>query len=276
MFKPSAKVITDSLNIVTGDRLTTMIIKHHRFVHSEFMTHRVLSRNSSSSRAIPVNKQIQNLIDDAVYPLYWGKNQKGMQAGQELSENEINQAAKIWDSAKQNAINTAKTLIEMGVHKQIVNRLLEPFSTITVIVSATEWTNFFSQRCHKDAQPEIQALAYQMQKAYQESQPRELQLGEWHLPLIRLEDYTPGVDKTVERARILKISTGRCARVSYLNHEGVRDVNADIDLHDKLLSSAPAHLSPFEHQAVATGSQKNLGNFRGFQQYRKMVESTTV
>lgn len=263
MFKPTAKVICDSFNTETGDRLTTMIIKYHRFVHSEFMTHRMLSKNSSSSRAIPVSKLIQNVIDDDVYPLHWGKNQKGMQASKEIAD--IDNAKMLWEVARNNAINSARQLSELGVHKQVVNRLLEPFSTITVIVSGTDWDNFFKQRCHIDAQPEIRILANEMCIAYENSKPSRLDLGEWHTPLIDDDDGL-GFFET------LKVSTGRCARVSYLNHEGVRDIEDDISLHDKLIASFPPHLSPFEHQAVAAPKSKYYANFKGFKQYRKFIE----
>ena len=265
MFQPTAKVICDSVNVMTGDRLTTMIIKYHRFIHSEILAHRSLSRNSSSSRAIPINKLIQNVIDDDVYPLHWGKNQKGMQAFKEISASDIEQAKRLWEVARNNAINSARQLVDLGVHKQVVNRILEPFSTITVIVSSTEWSNFFKQRCHPDAQPEIRILANEMYNAYNNSNPRELAVGAWHIPLI------DDCNDLIGISQALKISAGRCARVSYLNHEGKRNIEDDVALHDKLLSSNPKHLSPFEHQAVQTKSEY-FGNFRGFKQYRKFIE----
>ena len=267
MFQPTAKVVCDSLNTITGDRLTTMIIKYHRFIHSEFMTHRMLSKNSSSSRAIPVKKLIQNVIDDNVYPLHWGENQKGMQAFNEIAEAGIDQADILWESARDNAINSAKQLSKLGIHKQVVNRILEPFSTITVIVSGTDWDNFFKQRCHPDAQPEIQTLAYKMREVYLNSKPDKLEIGEWHIPLIDDNDDLMGIHQA------LMVSTGRCARVSYLNHEGIRNISSDIALHDRLLASEPKHLSPFEHQAIAQPKSEYFANFRGFKQYRKFIET---
>lgn len=268
MFQPTAKVICDSVNVMTGDRLTTMIIKYHRYIHSEILAHRVLSRNSSSSRAIPINKLIQNVIDDDVYPLHWGKNQKGMQAFKEIAESDIEQAKRLWEIARNNAINSARQLSDLGVHKQVVNRILEPFSPITVIVSGTEWDNFFKQRCHPDAQPEIRILANEMFVAYSESKPNKLSVGDWHIPLLDDNDDLIGINQK------LKISAGRCARVSYLNHEGKRNIEDDIALHDRLLSSDPKHLSPFEHQALVQARSKSeyFGNFRGFKQHRKFLE----
>lgn len=267
MFQPSAKIIADSVN-PKGDRLTTFVFTYHRMIHSEFMTHRMLSKNSSSSRAIPVEKMIAKAIEDDVYPLHWGKNQKGMVATQELSEAYQVAARKIWDSAREEAIAYAKELVEIGVHKQVVNRLLEPFSTITVICSGTEYQNFFAQRCHELAQPEIRALADAMKAAYDASKPERLEAGQWHMPFIELEERQEWRKGLIDTTTLIKVAIGRCARVSYLNHDGKRDIIADIKLHDRLLASTPPHLSPFEHVAQALGTSERRANFTGFESYR--------
>lgn len=268
-FYPTAKVVADSLNCATGDRLTTMICKYHRFIHSEVLTHRVMSRNSSSSRSISVKRLIQNVIDDNVYPLHWGLEQRGMQASREISEDSLYKAIARWDVAREQAIYHASGLSDISVHKQVVNRILEPFSTITVIISATTWDNFFEQRDHSDAQPEIQALASEMQLAYKASEPVEIYPGDWHVPLTNMQDTE---EFPFDLASRVKLSSGRCARVSYLSHEGIRDLKADIDLHDRLVAAEPKHLSPLEHQAVALPESVMSANFRGFKQYRKFVE----
>ena len=263
MFKPSAKIIADSIN-ESGDRLTTFVLTYHRFIHSEFLTHRMLSKNSSSSRAIPVEKMIKLVEEQDVYPLHWGKNQKGMIADQELSGNDQVLAEYIWRDARILAIRQARLLTGIDIHKQIVNRLLEPFSTITVICSGTEYQNFFEQRCHPDAQPEMQALAIAMKDAYDENPPCEAKAGEWHIPFLDREN--------IDHPELLKIATGRCARVSYLNHDGDTNINDDIKLHDRLLSSKPAHLSPFEHCAIAMPNSDRYANLTGWQSYRTMLE----
>jgi thymidylate synthase ThyX len=267
MFQPKAEIIADSIN-GAGDRLTTFVLTYHRMIHSEFMTHRMLSKNSSSSRAIPVEKMIKLVESLEVYPLHWGKNQKGMSAQKEVTESEIQEAKTIWQAAREDAIRHARHLVEIGIHKQVVNRLLEPFSAITVICSGTEYQNFFEQRCHPDAQPEIQDLAYKMKSAYDASQPQQLSEGEWHLPLIKSED----MQEISDIHEVVKVAVGRCARVSYLNHDGVRNLDDDIKLHDRLLTSKPAHLSPFEHVAIALPSSDKRANFRGFQSYRFDLE----
>lgn len=275
MFQPSAKVIADSVN-PSGDRLTTFEIKLHRYVLAEFNTHRKNSRNFQSSRACPVQKMITNIIDDDVYPLHWGKNQKGMIANQEVDEQTKIDAKIIWNNARVEAIKHTRMLIDIGIHKQVANRLLEPFMAITGIVTATDYSNFFSQRCHPDAQPEIQALANKMKEAYDASVPLPLDEGMWHLPFIAVEDTYIDKGNLFKGHRevedLIKIAVGRCARVSYLNHDGVGDINADIKLHDRLLNSKPPHLSPFEHVAIALDSSGQCANFTGFKSYRYMLE----
>jgi thymidylate synthase ThyX len=243
-------------------------------IHSEFMTHRMLSKNSSSSRAIPVEKMIALVESQEVYPLHWGKNQKGMSAREEITD--IGKAREIWGEARQDAIKHAKRLVEIGIHKQVVNRLLEPFSTITVICSGTEYQNFFNQRCHPDAQPEIQALAIAMREAYEKSEPMLVRPNEgipWHIPFLKQEDWELWHENELTYQELIKVSVGRCARVSYLNHDGDRSIKDDIKLHDRLLSSKPAHLSPFEHVAIALPNSDKKANFQGWQSYRNILEN---
>jgi thymidylate synthase ThyX len=269
MFQPQATIIADSVNVM-GDRLTTFVLTYHRMIHSEFMTHRMLSKNSSSSRAIPVEKMIALVESQEVYPLHWGRNCKGMSAKEELEGGALLAAKHWWKAAREDAISRAKTGIEIGLHKQVINRILEPYSTITVICSGTEYQNFFDQRCHPDAQPEMQALAIAMKAEYEESVPMVLQAGEWHLPFLNGEDLRQNIDK--EGNKLLKVLVARCARVSYLNHAGFRDINSDIALHDRLLNSKPAHLTPFEHVAQALGKSEKCANFTGFEAYRFQSE----
>lgn len=278
MFKPSVKIIADSVNKV-GDRLTTFEIKLHRFVLAELNTHRANSRNFQSSRACPVEKMIANILkaDEMVYPLHWGRKQKGMVADLEIDEADQLKAIAIWDEAREDMIRHVRRLLEIDVHKQVANRLLEPFMAITGIVSATDYSNFFAQRCHPDAQPEIRALADAMKAAYEANEPMQLNTGDWHLPFITSDDcllirnfYE---NQQTQESELIKIAVGRCARVSYLNHDGVRSVEDDIKLHDRLLSSKPAHLSPFEHVAIALPNSEKRANFTGFESYRYQLEN---
>lgn len=267
MFQPQAKIIADSVT-PNGDRITTFEIKLHRFVLAEMNTHRVNSRNYQSSRACPVEKMIANVIEDNVYPLHWGRKQKGMVADLEIDEADQLEAIAIWDEAREAAIGYVRRLLEIDVHKQVANRLLEPFMAITGIVTATDYSNFFAQRCHPDSQPEIRALADAMKAAYEASEPHELIAGEWHIPF-----YADEIDYQLSQSDAIKAAVARCARVSYKQHDSdCMSIANDIKLHDRLLASKPPHLSPFEHVAQALGKSEKRANFTGFESYRYQLE----
>lgn len=256
----SAKIVADSL-APSGKRLTTMEVCFPRIILAEFNTHRQFSRNSASSRAIPVEKMIQRVMDDPFIPERFPVNEKGMQASAFFEGADANSVKGAWLFARDKAVECAKNLLAFGVHKQIANRLLEPFLWHTVIVTATEWSNFFAQRCHPDAQPEIQAVAYMMQDLLVKNEPACLQAGEYHLPLVQSDE----TDLTTEQK--IKLSVARCARVSYLTHEGKRDHEADYALFDRLCQGM--HMSPLEHVAYAMGRPYSSGNFIGWHQFRK-------
>jgi thymidylate synthase ThyX len=294
-----AKVLADSRS-PAGYRLTTLEATFPRFVLAEFNTHRVFSRNSASSRAIPIAKQLRRVVEDPYVPIEFGSNQPGMQAGPTLGGEKKLAAEREWLKARDDAVRRVLGLIAdpalaakaeplallaqveeaqkaqarpdewLNVHKQVANRLLEPFMWHTVIVTATEWDNFLNLRCHPDAQPEIRLIAEKMRTAMDASSPAELDWDDWHLPLVRPEDREEGASTE----DLIKVSAGRCARVSYLTHAGKRDLNADIELHDRLLASG--HMSPLEHPArplSAAQLEDNewCGNFRGWCSYRKEI-----
>lgn len=258
-----AEVLLDSVN-PAGQRLTTFVLRFPRFVLSEFNTHRMFSRNASSSRAIPTAKLMQQLREDPVVPVEWGRNQSGMQAREVLDANAAAAAEAEWLRARDAALAHAEQLRATGVHKQIVNRLLEPWMWASVIVSSTTYENFFTLRCHPDAQPEIKRLADLMRTAYEASTPTARAAGEWHLPFTGPDDG----DLPIETRK--QVSVARCARVSYLTHVGTRDVEADRVLHQRLLEAG--HWSPFEHVAVAAADDRGYNNFRGWQAYRHQME----
>lgn len=284
----SARVIADSIN-EAGNRLTTMEVVFPRCMLAEFNTHRLFSRNSASSRAIPVRKQIERIMTDPFIPVYWGANKPGMAADVELEGRERLLAISEWLGARDDAVRRAERLLALNLHKQISNRLLEPFMWQTVIVTATEWSNYFALRANAQAQPEIRTIAEMMKEVYAESVPVLLHEGQWHTPLIQ-PDEKQWAELHVEDA--IKVSAGRCARVSYLTHEGVRDLSKDIELCEKLVHSG--HMSPLEHVATPGSSyveSKDIdyteydtmlikthripiidSNFRGWKQFRKTVE----
>lgn len=265
-----------------GVRLTTFVLKYPRFIHSEVMTHRCFSRNASSSRAIPFAKQMQMIIEECAQPLEFRKNQKGMQAGEAIPEQQ--HAESIWHDAACDAIRWAEKLAALGVHKQYVNRLVEPFAHITVVLSATEFANFFALRHHSMAQPEIAELARKMWDLYSTNTPEVLKESQWHLPFISKEE----MNETYSWDELIKMSVARCARVSYLTHEGKNpSYDEDIKLYDRLLGEQPIHASPAEHQAQAiekidainsiTGKLEWWsGNFRAWRQFRQTISNQNI
>jgi thymidylate synthase ThyX len=264
----TAKIIADS--VADGcPRLTTMQLRYPRFIHSEVMTHRAFSRNASSSRAIPVERLIQDVLDDPAMPIYWGANKPGMQAGEELESGHVE-----WILAGDDAIHRARRMARMGYHKQIVNRILEPYAHINVLVTATAdaYAHFIALRDHPDAQPEIAALARAMRESMAESTPEWLDPRDWHLPYVDCPRRTIQNDYTHKEA--MKISAARCASVSYKTVDGKpMTVDKALAIYDKLAGSDPIHASPFEHIArPAPEGGKGCRNFTNWHQWRHDVE----
>jgi thymidylate synthase ThyX len=261
----AARVLLDSVS-EAGIRLTTMEVTFPRFVLAEFNTHRTFSRNSASSRAIPTAKLIARVESDPVTPLEWGLNKKGMSATQTLAEESLDEAQRAWLEARDAAVEEAQKLHHLNVHKQVVNRLLEPFLWHTVIVTATEWQNFFDLRCTPSAQPELRKAALLMRDAMDASTPSPVSTGSWHLPLIQPDE------RSLDVEILKKVSVARCARVSYLTHEGTREIEKDLELYERLKTDR--HLSPFEHVATPADDTRMHANFRGWIQARQGIEST--
>ena len=281
----NAKILLDSIN-PRGNRITTFVLDFPRWILAELNTHRVFSRNTASSRAIPIEKMIKMIRENPAMPVFWGKNQPGMQSEEELIGNELLNAKEAWLRARDRAVESAEELMECGMHKQYANRAIENFLYVKTILTGTEFENFFALRAHKDTQPEFQDLAYKMLDIYQLSEPNKLKAGEWHIPFgdnmneQRLVDCDAFAKETEGMALGLgdgykdyislfkrKIATARCARISYLNFDGKDDYNKDIELHDILAKSG--HWSPFEHSAMALSTSEYSGNFKGWKQYRK-------
>lgn len=318
----SATTVLRSRNAARPDKiLTTLLLRYPRWIHAELMTHRVFSRNAASSRAIPVEKLIDDILRDPAMPIYWGKNQRGMQAleecnapvelGEEMAVTGIGEypvpktltREEAWLEARDRAIEVARAFDAAGYHKQVVNRLLEPFAHITVVVSSTEWDNFLELRDHPDAEPHIRMLAREIRKCLEdESTVQTLMPGEWHLPFVRDEDrfievaeqdvdhypheqeivVTNFVNREVAIGDLIKLSVARCASTSYKTVEGFdMTLERAKKLHDKLLAAEPIHASPAEHVARADDWEpiigwlcpEHHGNFVGFCQYRKQIES---
>lgn len=272
---PEVKIILDSRSRITDQRITTFQIRYQRFVHSEVLTHRVFSRNASSSRAIPVKKMLEQVSMSPASPVHWGANQSGMQAKEELKGEALAEAKKLWELSAKSAVRYAKKMEKIGLHKQVANRILEPYQFISVVLTATNFDNFWELRVHPDAQPEFQALARVMKQMYDVNEPQSLTAGQYHIPYILPEEWD---QYTIQE--LTMFSVARCARVSYLTHDKkTPKPEDDIALYQRLVGSKPLHASPTEHQArVPLGYTETMlnGNFsNGFVQFRKCLEMNT-
>ncbi len=276
-----AKIILDS-RAPCGKRLTTVEARIWRGILAEVNTHRDKSRNSASSRAIPIGKQISRCLSEPFVPDAFTANQKGMQGGATIEQNA--EAQRLWLVGRDAAVEVARGLDDLGVHKQYANRVMEPYQYHTIIMSGTNWANMFAQRCHPDAQPEFQEVAWLIYEAMKASTPQLLGEGEWHLPYISEEDRVEALKLSRRRSIticvseiLIRVSVARCARVSYLTHDGKRSLEADLEMWDKLMSGGfNGHWSPFEHVARAMTEALRSGNFVGFQQLRKLYDQECV
>ena len=260
MHRAEVQIVADSVSN-ESNRLITYQLRYWRAIHAEVMTHRVFSRNAGSSRARPSLAIIKQVFFDPWGPIHWGKNEPGMQANTELQGIVRSAARNLWCLAAKAVACIAYLMLKLKVHKQIVNRILEPFTYIEVLVTATDYANWFYLRDHADAQPEIKDLAEQMLIVKQNSTPRFLFPSEWHLPYITGDDraeavkYLKHYNEVVTCDEILallkKMSTARCARISYSLFDGTKaSLAKDLALYKKLIESAPLHASPTEHQAT--------------------------
>lgn len=334
--KARAKVILDSVG-PNGKRLITVEATYWRGIHAEVMTHRDRARNAASSRAIPWRRlrkkmeheteaeyrmnlsedDLNSLVDNCMFkmiatqpfvPMKFGKENPGMQTGTHLEGIEHDQAVQVWLEARDYALQQADKLAKMGIHKSICNRLTEPFMWITVLMTATEWKNFFRLRCHPMAEIHFQDIAGQIRTAINNSIPQELKAGEWHMPYLHVDDYMALNDACAEewleridlpedfrkemgtrsadviRSEFYKrVSAGRCARLSYLTHDGIRDPREDLKLAKTLIRPPHdvdpdlMHASPFEHVAEASEDYElRSGPFLGWFQMRKEYANENV
>jgi hypothetical protein len=283
------KIIEDSL-APCGKRLTTLTATYPRFIHAEIMTHRDRARNAASSRAIPWNKMKIAITENPVIPIIWGAEQSGMQTGIGIDPKLQKLAEELWLKARDSAVEYADMIHNIGdtynrihgclsgavpefegvkIHKSLPNRITEPWMWITVVMTATEWENFFRLRCHPDAEIHFQCIANMMRYAMSESTPVE---REYHLPFVTEEERWE-----LDVETLFRISTARCARVSYLTHDGVANVDKDLGLFDKLVQgSGFGHFSPHEHPAKACDTLVRSGPYIGWQQYRKQFPLENV
>lgn len=292
----AVKVLCDSITY-SGTRLTTLELEYPRFILAELNTHRMISKNSASSRAIPQNAMHQHLRETPAVPVVWGSNKPGMQAGEPLGKTQREAAEAVWIAARDQMLSHSTILFQTGVHKQLANRITEPWMMMKTVASATEWRNLLHLRNHQDAQPEFCELAQQIQAALQLHVPQQLKAGEWHVPYVtskrdsygELHYYSGDEELTIDQA--IKVSASCCAQVSYRKTD--TSVAKALDIYNKLIDSKPVHASPVEHQATPQPSPSMKawpqgvthvdrdgnywsGNFKHWIQYRKLVPGEAV
>ncbi len=290
-----AKVIADSISAYDNTaRITTFELEYPRLVHSEFMTHRVFSRNSASSRAIPIAKVIEQVELNPAMPSKFGKNKAGMQAEEDLQGLQLEAAKQSWLAARDSAVSHAKVLMQLGLHKQVVNRVLEPFQHIKVVMTTTQYMNWNWLREHKDADPTIYNLAVAIEEARNDSTPIKLSENQWHLPYVKVQ-YTSGkqwyfdeLGNNIDLQQAIMQSCSCAAQVSYRKLD--TSIEKAVDIYMKLIESEPVHASAFEHVATPVVypfaeskswdagvthedkyGNKWSGNFRNWVQYRQLI-----
>ena len=278
----TAKVIADSIN-ETGQRLTTFELEFPRLILSECNTHGAIEKNTSSSRAIPVSKMLDHILEQNLKPIYFGSKKSGMQAGNELTGEGLDFVKCVWGSSLESAVEYAEMLDKAGVAKEVTNRITEPYQLIKAVWSATDWENWFNLRLEKDADPNICMLAYKMYEAMSKSVPVLLKKGEYHLPYVGKYDipvaysdlggyeyetgynvfyYDKERDHTIEHCLTLeeaiKYSVASCASVSY------RATDMTLDKAEKiwnmLVKSEVVHASPLTHVATPISKEIEIEN----------------
>lgn len=294
----TATIIQDSMS-THGVRITTYELEYPRFIHAELMTHRMFSRNAASSRAIPVEKMHQHILDNPATPVVWQKNQAGMQSKENLVGAELDHAKSVWAKAVKTLVEVSKELMAAGLHKQWANRPTEAVQMMKTVVTMTERENWYWLRDHEDAQPEIHELASCMLKADLESVPMKLEYGDWHVPYVYRSRpilnkgmvYSDGVGNVLTLDEAKMISASCCAQVSYRKSDDTLDKAKMV--FSRLINSEPVHASPVEHQATPMRFDKQVfgstsswedgithmrrdcsywsGNFRGWIQYRQLI-----
>ena len=274
-----AKVIEATKCNQTGAELYTLELFFPRIILAEQNTHRVFSRNTGSSRAIPILRMLSELLRTPFKPLFFGANKSGMQSAQELPVWKQTLCDFLWSSHRLFTYLTVRSLTKLGLHKQWGNRLLEPHTYIRQVVTSSDWANYLHLRLHDDAQPEIILLAAMIDQALFNHQPRLVDLNNpetsadsWHLPYVTADER----DKYFQYPTFLaKLSAARCARTSYLTQENMTpNPEKEIKTFKLLAESVPIHASPLEHQAFpAPSAEHKSRNLMGFIQYREHYET---
>lgn len=271
------KIVADSISR-QGIRITTFHLRYWRAIHAELMTHRVFSRNARSSRAVPSRV----LLTEPIFIPVFGMNKPGMQSDIIAPPDLQDKWRREWQDLAAVCRDYVERWSAEGMHKQHANRPLEWFGWIDVLVTATYWENFWTLRISEYAQPEFDELAKEMKRAMVDHKPKLLLPGDWHLPYI-----TDDERAEFKLENLLRLSTARCARLSYAPFDGNADYDSEVKRYEKLVVSSPVHASPAEHQATPDscadsgrtqlwGNPDKWGNFHGWVQHRKLIANESV
>jgi hypothetical protein len=278
----TAKTIEHSIAPHGGELITLELCLPER-IHKEILRHRMFSFSVMSTRATPYRVMRNEVMENPYIPLVWTWNGTGMQPKEEMPPEEVAFALDSWMTARDDAVFEADQLDKLGVHKSDVTTLISPFLMTKMLVTATEWNNFFALRLHKDAKVEMQVLAKRMAEAIRDSAPTARagrksvladhwkQTKNWHLPYVTQEERDEFPDSS--EPYLAKISAARCARVSYFTRDGKKsDIMKDLKLYDRLVSGDNVEASPLEHQGYPDFYRDTWhGNFQGWFQFRKMI-----
>lgn len=246
--------------------VNTLHLRYPRIIHGEMMTARVFNRNARSSRAVPIETLLKEIRNDPFIPWHWTGHKKGMQGvpGHDALVYMPTPAADCddtwtemsnvegWLWARDRAVEAAEAFGKAGYHKQVANRLVEPFMWMDLLVTSTHWANFLHLRDHEAAEPHIRDLAVLVGKVLDQAQPTDLDVGEWHLPYITAEDHAEAAKRFVLQKDatdfLKKVSAARCARISYKPFDGNGSYERELERYDGLVNADAVHASPLEHQ----------------------------
>lgn len=250
-----AEMVCDSVSPHTGRRITSAVVRLPRIVLAELNTHAALAKNSASSRAIPTATFRQRVLANPYIPWRWPINGKGMVPKEYAAPDSWRSrfATFAWKGGLVVASLAHRLLERIGVHKEIANRLLEPWMWTEVLVTATDWDGFFAQRCHPAAADGVRAAATVLRALLETHQPTETTL---HLPYV--QKHEDGDMRTLFMA-----SARRCRRVSYMRQGVVVSLEEDAAAGAEGLLENPPHLSPYEHAAMALPTNDRHAKFSG-------------
>jgi hypothetical protein len=253
------KLLNKSRNSSTGAVIRTFLIEEFPKLYlAEVNTHRVFSRNWESSRARPVSSVIEQVQYNPFIPMFT-RNQGGMKGEALVGEDEL-VATELYLEARDQALAIAKKMADLKVHKQDVNRLLEPWMLVSGIITTTELDNFLALRDHPDAAPAMRDLAIKIREADDSCAAAEISPGDWHMPW-------PDLSREANVAKAMS--------VSYANHAKDRTEEDYQRMYQDACNATPIHASVLEHCAMALAPGiPSGGNFRGFRQLRWYVEKS--